>query len=319
MESIGRNALDGLPPEDAASGRSALPASCESKAMGHRRSGTLAWRNPHIHELLALSDFVVMVNRTAYAKMDYPLVALESMCLARPVLVGKGTPSAELAEGGGAVAVETSGEALAEAIESLSADEASMPRNRTEGRVHWRRRSFRRKKSQQHTSCSMRKSMREGSEQKARQYYDDFSDSYERGRGYGYHQMIDDLEVQVTAPYARGARVLELGCGTGLILARVAEIAEEAVGIDLSEGMAQRARDRGLDVHIGSVCDLPFEDDEFDLTYSFKVLAHIPDIDAAVREAARVTRPGGHLLLEFYNPWRPSLSREKGRRPSADQ
>jgi len=145
--------------------------------------------------------------------------------------------------------------------------------------------------------------MREEPEQRARQYYDDFSDSYERGRGYGYHQMIDNLEVQVTTPYARDARVLELGCGTGLILARVAEVAKEAVGIDLSEGMAQRAKDRGLDVHIGSVCDLPFEDDQFDLAYSFKVLAHVPDIDSAVREAARVIRPGGHLLLEFYNPW----------------
>ncbi len=145
--------------------------------------------------------------------------------------------------------------------------------------------------------------MREEPEQRARQYYDDFSDSYERGRGYGYHQMIDDLEVQVTTPYARDARVLELGCGTGLILARVAEVAKEAVGIDLSEGMAQRAKDRGLAVHIGSVCDLPFEDDQFDLAYSFKVLAHVPNIDRAVREAARVIRPGGHLLLEFYNPW----------------
>jgi len=145
--------------------------------------------------------------------------------------------------------------------------------------------------------------MSDASEQRARRYYDDFSDSYERGRGYGYHQMIDDLEVEATAPYARDARVLELGCGTGLILARVAEVAKEAVGIDLSEGMAQQAKDRGLDVHIGSVCDLPFEDDRFDLTYSFKVLAHVPDIDAAVREAVRVTRPGGHLLLEFYNPW----------------
>ncbi len=145
--------------------------------------------------------------------------------------------------------------------------------------------------------------MGERSEQQARQYYDEFSRSYEHERGHGYHQMIDDLELQVTAPYARGARVLELGCGTGLILARVAEIADEAVGIDLSEGMAQHARERGLDVHIGSVCDLPFDDDQFDLTYSFKVLAHIPDINAALREAARVTRPGGHLLLEFYNPW----------------
>jgi SAM-dependent methyltransferase len=114
--------------------------------------------------------------------------------------------------------------------------------------------------------------MPERSDQNARRYYDDFSNEYERERGYGYHQMIDDLEVQVTAPYARGARVLELGCGTGLILARIADVADEAVGIDLSEGMAQLARDRGLDARIGSVCDLPFEDDEFDLTYSFKVL-----------------------------------------------
>jgi ubiquinone/menaquinone biosynthesis C-methylase UbiE len=145
--------------------------------------------------------------------------------------------------------------------------------------------------------------MVDASEQKNRSYYDRFSESYEDGRGIGYHRMLDDLEVQITKPYADGARVLELGCGTGLILERVAEVAKEAVGIDLSEGMAQRAKDRGLDVHIGSVCELPFEDDRFDLTYSFKVLAHVPDIDAALREAARVTRPGGHLLLEFYNPW----------------
>jgi len=51
-------------------------------------------------------------------------VALEAMCFGRPVFVGNGTPSEELAEGGGAVAVEANGEALAEAIESLSTDEA---------------------------------------------------------------------------------------------------------------------------------------------------------------------------------------------------
>lgn len=145
--------------------------------------------------------------------------------------------------------------------------------------------------------------MVEGSDRQARRYYDDFSTSYERERGYGYHQMLDDLEVRLTEEYARGARVLELGCGTGLILERIAKVAKEAVGIDLSEGMAQRARERGLDVHIGSVTDLPFEDESFDLAYSFKVLAHVPDIETAIHEAVRVTRPGGHLLLELYNPW----------------
>jgi glycosyltransferase involved in cell wall biosynthesis len=78
----------------------------------------------HIRELLALSDFVVMVNRAAYAKMDYPLSALEAMCLGRPVLVARGSPAAELAEDEGVVAVEGSGEALAQAVERLSADQA---------------------------------------------------------------------------------------------------------------------------------------------------------------------------------------------------
>ena len=75
-----------------------------------------------IHQLLALSDFILMVNRSAYAKMDYPLVALESMCLGRPVLVGEGTPAMELADDGGALGVKTSGEAVAAAVERLSAD-----------------------------------------------------------------------------------------------------------------------------------------------------------------------------------------------------
>lgn len=145
--------------------------------------------------------------------------------------------------------------------------------------------------------------MPDASEREAQRYYDDFSDRYERGRDSGYHRMIDDLEFEVAAPFAEGARVLELGCGTGLILERIAAIANEAIGVDFSERMAQRARERGLEVRLGSLSELPFADEQFDLTCGFKVLPHVSDIDAAIREATRVTRPGGHLLLEFYNPW----------------
>lgn len=136
-----------------------------------------------------------------------------------------------------------------------------------------------------------------------RVYYDDFAAWYERERGRGYHRMLDDIEIEILAPYARGARVLELGCGTGLILGRVASMAKYAEGIDLSEGMIEKARARGLNVRVGSVTDLPYEDASFDVTYSFKVLAHIPDIAKAIAEAARVTRPGGTMILEFYNPY----------------
>jgi ubiquinone/menaquinone biosynthesis C-methylase UbiE len=137
----------------------------------------------------------------------------------------------------------------------------------------------------------------------ARAYYDDFSHSYEKERARGYHALVDELESSIVLPLARDQRVLEAGCGTGLILERVDAVASEAWGFDLSPGMAQKARARGLRVALGSVTEVPFADASFDLVYSFKVLAHVPDIARAIAELTRVTRPGGHLVLEFYNKW----------------
>lgn len=136
-----------------------------------------------------------------------------------------------------------------------------------------------------------------------RSYYDEFSHWYERDRGRGYHQMIDDLELRLAMPRAERRRVLEVGCGTGLILEHVAKVATVARGIDLSPGMLEKAREKGLDVREASATELPFEDASFDLCYSFKVLAHVPDIAKALDEMARVTAPGGTILAEFYNPW----------------
>ncbi|HZS41168.1 MAG TPA: class I SAM-dependent methyltransferase [Polyangia bacterium] len=136
-----------------------------------------------------------------------------------------------------------------------------------------------------------------------RDYYDAFARTYEQERHRGYHALIDRLETDLALRYARGADVLEAGCGTGMILKEVAPHARRAVGLDLSPGMLAAARARGLDVVEGSVTALPFSDGEFDLAYSFKVLAHVEDIEGALAELARVVRPGGHVLAEFYNPW----------------
>lgn len=139
-----------------------------------------------------------------------------------------------------------------------------------------------------------------------RAYYDEFSKTYERNRrpndADGYHALLDDLEVELCERYATGKDILECGCGTGLILERLAQFANRAVGIDLSPGMLELARNRGLEVQEGSVTELPFDDASFDVTCSFKVLAHVPDIGRALKEMARVTRPGGVILAEFYNP-----------------
>ena len=138
-------------------------------------------------------------------------------------------------------------------------------------------------------------------------YYDEFSKAYERNRGDndpgGYHELIDDLQVDFAARYAAGGDLLEVGCGTGLLLRRFAQLTKSARGIDLSPGMLEKARARGLDVSTGTVLDLPFPDASFDVTCSFKVLAHVEDIERALGEMVRVTRPSGAVIADFYNPY----------------
>lgn len=134
-----------------------------------------------------------------------------------------------------------------------------------------------------------------------RAYYDAFSQSYDQGRNVGYHKLIDDQAAELVRRYAEGKDALEVGCGTGLVLERVAAFARSAKGIDLSPGMLEHARQRGLDVVEASATELPFPDESFDVAYSFKVLAHVPDFETSVREMARVVRPGGHVIFDVYN------------------
>lgn len=134
-----------------------------------------------------------------------------------------------------------------------------------------------------------------------KRYYDDFSDWYERERGRGYHAMLDRLQTEVVADLAAGGRVLEAGCGTGLLLETISAVSSRAFGCDLSPGMIRKAKERGHPVAVGSVTALPFADASFDVVYSFKVLAHVPDLGGALSEMARVTRPGGHVVFDSYN------------------
>jgi ubiquinone/menaquinone biosynthesis C-methylase UbiE len=144
-------------------------------------------------------------------------------------------------------------------------------------------------------------------EQSTRAYYDEFSQRYEAerrpNRPDGYHALLDDLEVELVERYAAGRDLLECGTGTGLLLERFRRFARTAKGIDLSPGMLEHARARGLDVREASVTSIPFDDASFDVTCSFKVLAHVPAIELALAEMARVTRPGGVVIAEFYNPF----------------
>jgi ubiquinone/menaquinone biosynthesis C-methylase UbiE len=134
-----------------------------------------------------------------------------------------------------------------------------------------------------------------------RAYYDAFSEQYDRDRAGGYHALIDDQAAEIVRRVGVDRDVLEVGCGTGLVLQRVAQFARAATGVDLSPGMLERARARGLQVREGSATELPFDDGSFDVVYSFKVLAHVPEIERSLAEMVRVARPGGHVVFDAYN------------------
>ena len=69
----------------------------------------------------------------------------------------------------------------------------------------------------------------------------------------------------------------------------------------MSPGMVEHARRRSLDVRVADATSLPYADAEFDVVFSFKVLAHVSKFDEALEEMLRVVRPGGHIVFDIYN------------------
>jgi SAM-dependent methyltransferase len=108
----------------------------------------------------------------------------------------------------------------------------------------------------------------------------------------------DAREVAFDAVAAvRPRRVLEVGPGPGEASERIArELGAEVVAVDISERMVELARARGVDARVGDVQSLPFDDGSFDCALAAWVLFHVPDLDRALSELARVLRPGGRLV-----------------------
>jgi ubiquinone/menaquinone biosynthesis C-methylase UbiE len=105
--------------------------------------------------------------------------------------------------------------------------------------------------------------------------------------------------------HAAGCDVLDVGCNTGYGTVRFVPVARRVVGVDVSPGAIEAARERAPEGRPEFVLtggyDLPFADETFDLVTSFQVLEHVPDPMAYLREIARVTRPAGTVILATPN------------------
>ncbi len=111
----------------------------------------------------------------------------------------------------------------------------------------------------------------------------------------GRREVLERVVAGLSLP-AR-ARILDAGCGSGRNMVEFARHGT-VTGVELSATSVGLARERGVgEVVEGSVLEMPFEADSFDLAASLDVIEHLQDDIAALRELRRVVAPGGALLV----------------------
>lgn len=136
-----------------------------------------------------------------------------------------------------------------------------------------------------------------------RQTYDSVATEFSASRS----KFWDELAF-LTLRVKRDDRVLDIGCGNGRLFPLIKGMNAEYTGIDYSEKLISEAEHlhRGGEFVVGNALALPFSNNTFDLVYSFAVIHHIPGRELRVqfvREAARVLRKDGILVLSAWNLW----------------
>jgi ubiquinone/menaquinone biosynthesis C-methylase UbiE len=137
-------------------------------------------------------------------------------------------------------------------------------------------------------------------QEKIQQHYDTIADIYDNHydlpRGRCYHTHISRHLMQA---FPKGARLLDIGCGTGLFVEKYTTEGGSAVGIDLSRRMIERARCRCAlsDFIIGTGETIPFSDNTFDAVSSLLVFSYLRDPGAMLSEAYRVLKSGGAIAI----------------------
>ncbi len=120
---------------------------------------------------------------------------------------------------------------------------------------------------------------------------------YERGHSFVW--KLSGGMVELLAPQS-GERVLDVGCGTGQLTAKIAEAGAEVFGIDSSPEMIAQASANYPDLQFAAADITHYRaESPFDAVFSNAVLHWVHDAEAAVRAIAGALRPGGRFVAEF--------------------
>ena len=120
---------------------------------------------------------------------------------------------------------------------------------------------------------------------------------------FGYKERF----FREAAERAPGLQLLEVGCGLGLELAKLARLGFQVTGLDLAPSAVafcnEHLKRQGLggEAVVGNAEQMDFPDESFDVVYSSGVIQHTPSIERAIAEIRRVLRPAGRILIVLYH------------------
>jgi 2-polyprenyl-6-hydroxyphenyl methylase/3-demethylubiquinone-9 3-methyltransferase len=130
--------------------------------------------------------------------------------------------------------------------------------------------------------------------------YDDLAGQWWEPRGgFAMLHWLAAARAALVPPAGRpGAVLVDLGCGGGLLAPRIAGRGYHHVGVDLTGSALAQAREHGVAAVRADVTRVPLVDGCADVVVAGEILEHVTDLPAAVREACRLLRPGGRLVID---------------------
>lgn len=138
-------------------------------------------------------------------------------------------------------------------------------------------------------------------QEEGKEYFDRVAKDWDKFREKMFSDRVRDLVVRESHVLTESV-VVDVGCGTGFLSQAFVLIARKVIGVDSSEEMLNRARNNldraeNFEARLGTAERLPLEDGEADIVVGNMILHHCPNPLSAIREMARILKPGGKLIL----------------------
>ena len=134
-------------------------------------------------------------------------------------------------------------------------------------------------------------------------FYESFADEFDSKMNmYDTNKRLEVIFNELLREDITGKKLLDAGCGTGWFSKLSCERGAIVTSMDLGENLLSKVAQKCTSERVvGSILEIPFKDNSFDIIVSSEVIEHVPDPYHAIQELFRVLKPGGTLVLTTPN------------------